>query len=238
MSSKAFYTLFLTPLFITVGWTIVASLLPHIHQSWIEIWISPLLLFLLPSLLVSPWALAEYRSEAWRQLLNISIQGVPIRGFPLVLSLACLLPFCAYSIMTLSELVWTWVELDTHPSSIDSVQNSVMLITLEQNLSPFLGLLAFCVLPSVCEELYFRYSLQRALTTWLGKDRILFCITITSLIFSLLHFSPIGFFPRFAISFVLGYIYHQTTSLTLVSSLHFFNNLLALLFTYTINCNY
>jgi uncharacterized protein len=53
-------------------------------------------------------------------------------------------------------------------------------------------------------------------------------IVITSIIFSAIHGSYLGFLSRFALGFVLGWIYYRSGNIWLNIIAHFFNNGLAL----------
>lgn len=238
MPIRSLCILLLSPILAMMGWAILTSLMPEIQHSSIQILISPLLLFLLPSLLVSPKALTGYAPKAWRELLNISIDSIPLRGLSLVVGLVCLLPMCALSVAHLSELIVEWLGLGTYLSPIDSVEEGISKLIGNDELPIWFCILGFCILPAICEELYFRHSLQGTLKEWLSSNGTLLSIAITSCIFSLLHFSAIGFLARFTLSVLLGYIYDRTHSLVLVSSLHACNNLLALLLMQTTNYNY
>ena len=76
--------------------------------------------------------------------------------------------------------------------------------------------------PAIFEETFFRGGMQNLLQRWTRKPWL--AITITSLVFSAIHFSYYGFIPRVALSVVLGLLYYYSGSLLLSITGHFFNN--------------
>jgi len=88
-----------------------------------------------------------------------------------------------------------------------------------------LGLLIMGLLPAICEETLFRGGLQNFLTRWTQRPWL--AILVVSILFSAVHFSFYGFFPRMFLGIVLGYIYYYTGSLWLSILAHFFNNAIA-----------
>ena len=86
-------------------------------------------------------------------------------------------------------------------------------------------LIIIALLPAIFEETFFRGGLQNFLaistkTPWLA-------ILITSILFSLAHFSYYGFLFRVALGIILGLVYQYTGSIWLSILGHFFNNGLA-----------
>ncbi len=95
--------------------------------------------------------------------------------------------------------------------------------------SPFysLEILSMCLIPAIVEELFFRVVLQRYLC--LTTNRLWLALVFTALIFSLVHFALLGFLSRFLLGLVYAYIYYKTKNVLYPISLHFCNNLMALL---------
>lgn len=79
--------------------------------------------------------------------------------------------------------------------------------------------------PALFEEMFFRGALQQHLEKW--WKRPLLAISITAIIFSLIHFSIYHFLTRFVLGFVLGLLYHKTRNLWVNIIAHFLNNALA-----------
>jgi uncharacterized protein len=85
-------------------------------------------------------------------------------------------------------------------------------------------------LPAMFEETLFRGGIQNLLSRW-SKMPVL-SITITAIIFSAVHLSYLGFLSRFALGFVLGWIYYRTGNIWLNILGHFFKNAFAVTIMY------
>lgn len=86
--------------------------------------------------------------------------------------------------------------------------------------------LNICVLAPIYEELFFRGILLRRFTLkWSPQKSIL----ISSIIFGVIHLSPINVFFAFALGCVLGYTYLKTKNIIVPMLLHSFSNFLAFL---------
>lgn len=88
-----------------------------------------------------------------------------------------------------------------------------------------LGLLIIALAPAILEEVFFRGALQNLLTRWIKKPWI--AITITSIIFSLVHISYFGFLPRFMLGVVLGVLFYYSKNIWTNILAHFLNNAIA-----------
>jgi uncharacterized protein len=93
-----------------------------------------------------------------------------------------------------------------------------------------ISMIMVALLPAVFEETMFRGALQNLLSRWF-KFPVL-AIIVTAVIFSAIHFSYLGFLSRFALGFVLGWMYYRTGNIWLNIIAHFFNNGLALTVLY------
>ena len=97
------------------------------------------------------------------------------------------------------------------------------------------SLFMLAILPAVFEETLFRGGMQNLLSRW-TKMPIL-AIVVTSIVFSAIHFSYIGFLSRFALSFILGWMYYRTGNLWLNIIGHVTNNAVALTVLYVMKLN-
>ena len=93
-----------------------------------------------------------------------------------------------------------------------------------------ISLFMLAILPAVFEETLFRGGMQNLLSRW-TKLPVL-AIIITSIVFSAIHFSYLGFLSRFALSFILGWMYYRTGNLWLNIIGHVINNAVALTVLY------
>lgn len=85
-----------------------------------------------------------------------------------------------------------------------------------------ISLFVIAFLPAVFEETFFRGGVQQLLTRWLRTPWL--AIFITSVVFSIIHFSWYGFFARAALGGVLGLVFYYGKSIWLNITLHFINN--------------
>ncbi len=85
-----------------------------------------------------------------------------------------------------------------------------------------LNLLTLALMPAICEEVFFRGCLQTFLVNHSRRPQA--AIWLTALIFSLLHFDPVGFLPRLFLGALLGYVFAGSRSLYPGILLHFLNN--------------
>jgi hypothetical protein len=92
----------------------------------------------------------------------------------------------------------------------------------------FFNLIIIALLPAIGEEFLFRGVIQR-LFKEMGSS-IHVSIILTAILFSALHMQFFGFFPRFALGVLLGYMMYWSGSLRLPIIAHFVNNAMAVFF--------
>ena len=85
-----------------------------------------------------------------------------------------------------------------------------------------ISLFIIALLPAIFEEAFFRGGMQNFLTRWFKGPWA--AIILTSIIFSIIHLSFYGFFVRFALGIVLGFIFYYSGSLWLSILFHFLFN--------------
>lgn len=86
----------------------------------------------------------------------------------------------------------------------------------------FLSMIVMAFAPAIFEEVLFRGGLQNIIQKMTNNPWV--SIGVTSVIFSLIHFSFYGFLPRIALGVILGLIFYLSQSLWLSIFAHFFNN--------------
>jgi len=102
-------------------------------------------------------------------------------------------------------------------------------ITEKFMLTPDIGsflinLLMMALLPALSEEFIFRGILMK----WFNKSMsIHMSIVLSAFIFSAIHLQFLGFFPRFFLGIILGYVFYWSGSLWASILLHFLNNAMA-----------
>lgn len=86
------------------------------------------------------------------------------------------------------------------------------------------GVLIFVVVaivPSLCEEVFFRGYVQRCFEI---KYKTFYGALITAVFFGLYHFNPYGLLPLIALGFYFGFAAYKSDSLLVPMVLHFLNN--------------
>lgn len=105
-----------------------------------------------------------------------------------------------------------------------------VFLVMDSPLDLLFNLLMVAVFPAIGEELLFRGTLQSFLKEWTRKPHL--AIWVTAFIFSFIHFQFYGFFPRFLLGVVLGYLFYWSGSLWYPIIGHFFNNGLQVVLVY------
>ena len=124
-------------------------------------------------------------------------------------------------------LPWSKDTLAKFKTAEDDYFKQVMVIARMDNFGDYvISMIMVALLPAVFEETLFRGGLQNLLSRWFKMPVL--AIIVTSIIFSAFHVSYLGFLSRFALSFVLGWIFYRTGNIWLNIIAHFFNNGLAL----------
>jgi uncharacterized protein len=95
------------------------------------------------------------------------------------------------------------------------------------------NLIIVAVLPSVCEEIFFRGALLNVLNSYMKNHHL--AIIISGVIFSLFHWQFYGFIPRAVMGIFFGYLLVYSKSLWLPILAHFVNNALAVIVYFFIN---
>ena len=94
----------------------------------------------------------------------------------------------------------------------------------------FMSILLIAALPALVEELFFRSTMQGLFMRWFRNPWL--AIGFTALIFSAIHLSWYGFFPRLMLGVVLGLVYYITGNIWYSILMHFFNNAVAVLYLF------
>jgi len=92
------------------------------------------------------------------------------------------------------------------------------------------NLFMVALLPALGEELFFRGLIQPVLTKWFKNVHI--AIIVTSILFSSLHMQFYGFFPRFILGMLFGYLYAWSGNLWYPILAHLVHNTVPVLAYY------
>jgi membrane protease YdiL (CAAX protease family) len=108
----------------------------------------------------------------------------------------------------------------------EAYNKQVMVLGRMHDFKDYLiSLFMLAILPAIFEETLFRGGLQNLFSRW-WKMPIL-SIIITSIVFSYVHGSYLGFLSRAVLGFVLGWMYYRTGNLWLSITAHATNNAIA-----------
>ena len=97
----------------------------------------------------------------------------------------------------------------------------------------WVNLLMIGIIPAIGEEFFFRGLLQRIFSNWAKSTH--WGIIISAFLFSAIHMQFYGFFPRFLLGAMFGYLFVWSGSLWLPVLAHFVNNALAVIAYYLIS---
>jgi membrane protease YdiL (CAAX protease family) len=115
-------------------------------------------------------------------------------------------------------------------ASEDRAQVLTKYLTQFSSTGRFLiGVLVVAVVPAIAEELFFRGVIQRNLVQWFSPH---LGIWLAAALFSAIHFQFFGFFPRFVLGLVLGYLYQWSGNILVPMAAHFTQNGFQLLLLY------
>lgn len=84
------------------------------------------------------------------------------------------------------------------------------------------NLVVIALVPAVCEELFFRGTLQQLMRKWVGNPHV--AVIVTAVVFSLAHGEVFAFVPRFVLGALLGYLFYYSGSILVNIVAHFVNN--------------
>lgn len=103
------------------------------------------------------------------------------------------------------------------------------LLKTDSPIMLLINMVIIAAVPAIGEEMTFRGALQKTIQEKMSPWA---AITITSIIFSALHFQFYGFIPRFILSIFLGMLYYFSGSIKLNMLAHFCNNAIAVIAFY------
>jgi uncharacterized protein len=122
-----------------------------------------------------------------------------------------------------SMLPWSKSTMQHFKEAEEAYNQQVAVIARMDNFTDYLiSTFIIALLPAVFEELLFRGAIQNLFSRWSQKPVL--AVVITAIIFSAVHGSYLGFLSRFALGFVLGWLFYRTGNIWLNIAGHFFNN--------------
>lgn len=192
---------------------------------WMQ-FISTLFLFFLPPFL---YALVCHKKPFVHLGFNYTVNVKQV--FVIVLIMFAGLPLVGALQELTTMLPWSKATLQHFKEAEEAYDKQVMVIARMDNFLDYLiSIIMIAFLPAVFEETLFRGGLQNLLSRWFKLPIV--AIIITSIIFSAVHGSYLGFLSRFALGFVLGWVYYRTGNIWLNIIGHFVNNAFAITILY------
>jgi uncharacterized protein len=188
---------------------------------WMQ-FITTLFLFFLPPVIYA--AVCHKRPFVhlgFKSLLDIRSVGV------VILIMLAALPMVS-TLQDLTEMLpWSKATLLKFKLAEDAYNQQVAVIARMDNFWDYLiSVVMIAFLPAMFEEILFRGAIQNLFSRWFKMPVL--GIVITAIIFSAIHGSYLGFLSRFALGFVLGWMFYRTGNIWLNIIGHFFNNAFAI----------
>ena len=136
-----------------------------------------------------------------------------------------------FTIIPFLSLVTDWNDSIVFPESMRAIEEQmrslqarseeIIKIFISQG-TLFSSMLIIAALAAVSEELLFRSVIQKSLIKLFKNAHV--AIIVTALVFSAFHGDFFGFFPRFILGMMLGYMFWMSGSIFPSMLMHFVNN--------------
>lgn len=188
-------------------------------------------MFLVPALLF-----AYGQDKKW-----LNYQSANKKPHYLLVNMTLLLSIVLLPLVAVME---QWNQSVQLPESMSKIQQWMQAMEEQQetlltfltfehsNANLILNLIVMAVLPAVCEEFFFRGTLQTFLQEKSRKPHL--AIWISAFVFSAIHLQFSGFLPRFLLGAYLGYLFYWSRSLWLPILAHFLHNALSLIVMFSL----
>lgn len=184
--------------------------------------VQQLLMFMLPAVICAmlvtrrPAELLQIKSFPSGKMLGLSL-----------LTFLVSIPAMNCVVEAFERLPWPAeiVEMET------AAQTAVQLILGQGAVATVLGICIMAIMPGLCEELFFRGALQNLLRSKPMSAHL--AIWLAAIIFSFIHFQPVGFVPRMILGAGFGYLAVWTGSLWTAIACHVLNNAVSVIMMQT-----
>lgn len=185
----------------------------------------------------SSWLIVKIYKFKFTEFMNIKKSFSPKFFILVPLLFIAAVPFISYTGLINASM--------SLPTSLEGVekwmremefQNGVLTMFLASGTSTgslLSSILIMAVIPAIGEEFLFRGIMQRSLTDFNINPHT--AILITGIVFSAIHMQFFGFFPRFFLGVILGYLYYWSGSIWVPIIGHFFQNASSVLLIYWMN---
>lgn len=125
------------------------------------------------------------------------------------------------------SVVANFPSLDSFAKKLeDAYAEQVLVLSNLKSWSEYImAIFIMAFFPALFEEIFFRGAMQNLFEKWWKSPFM--AILITSIIFSIIHFSIYLFLTRLILGFVLGFMYYKTKNIWVNVVAHFLNNAFA-----------
>ncbi len=191
-----------------------------------------ILFILLPALIFSKWFYEDVSYIIRTKLPKLAEVGW------FVLGLIILIPLLQSYIYIQNYII---IKLANQVPFVQSIKNFMDMLdkTVEGQYANLLTAHSFfeglfviiivAVTPAVCEETMFRGFIQKSFEF---RFKPVWAALITAVFFALYHLNPYGLIPLIALGFYFGYAAYKSNSIFIPMTLHFLNNLSAIIVFY------
>ena len=121
---------------------------------------------------------------------------------------------------SLAGLEQTLRDLETNADALTNI-----FLKMDSFRAYVLNMFIIAIIPALGEELTFRGVFQPLFIRWTKNIHV--GILVTGFIFSFFHFQFFGFFPRWLLGILFGYLYYWSGTIWVPVVAHFINNGLA-----------
>lgn len=183
---------------------------------------------------VPPIIYGIFTSKIPFQKLGLKTFPKPLNYLLILIFMGTLIPFLSWVIelnanMSLPDFM-SGIEQWMRESEQNAEELTKAFLTFNGVGSLLYVLVIVALVPAIGEELLFRGVLQKIFINWTNKPHL--GIWISAILFSALHMQFFGFFPRFLLGLLFGYIFYWSKSLWLPILGHFINNGTVVLVSY------
>jgi len=165
-------------------------------------------------------------------------QTVPAKWFGVVLLIMLAAMPCINLLVTLNEMIVFPESLSALEQRLKDFEESArqtteLFLKVDNAGGLFFNIFMIAILPALGEELIFRGVLQKIFTRWTGNVHV--AIFVTGFLFSLMHMQFYGFFPRWLLGVIFGYLLVWSGTIWFPIFAHFVNNAVAIILSYLIH---
>jgi len=183
-----------------------------------------MLFILLPTLIFTRFIYEDVTAIVRFKRPSLKELGLFFLGFLILLPLLQNIAYIqAYLIEKFAETNGVVKQFKNLFDSLDSYVGDSYgsLFAVKSVLDFVLIIITISITPALCEEFFFRGFVQKSFEL---RWKPFWSIAVSSLVFSLYHFSPYGLIPLFILSVFLGFAAFKSNSIFVPVSIHFANN--------------